>query len=183
MKRKHAGFTLLEMIASLGVFSVVIVIFSSTFLHLLNAERKTQIAATVQDNLRFALETMAKDIRTGTVYYVDNPDTDSTVFGFTNTNGASIKYCLNGLCGNTNPCSVNRCIGRVVISEEGAEGEFLPITSDQITIDKLRFYLKQDVSAIQPSVIIAISARATIQNIETRLNVETLVSQRKVIKD
>ena len=190
MKTHTAGFTLLEMIAALGVFSVIIVIFSSTFLNLLNAERKTQVAASVQDNLRFALEVMAKEIRTGTEYAVGPSDPTacplssgvagvwaSAAFSFKNADNPPKPFTyrlndpqLNELCGEEG----RRCIGKVV-GTGGAE-KFLSLTSKEITIDRLCFYLAGD----QPRVTIVMNARATIQKVETRLNIQTTVSQRKV---
>ncbi|MBI2038933.1 MAG: prepilin-type N-terminal cleavage/methylation domain-containing protein [Candidatus Niyogibacteria bacterium] len=168
-----AGFTLLEMIAALGVFSVIIIIFSSTFLNLLNAERKAQIASSVQDNLRFAIEVMSKEIRTGTQYQVP-PQPTNTAITFVNANDESITYRVSGPDIANNPCSDEKpCI---VKSVNG--GDFLPLTSDQIAIDDLLFF----VGGIQPRIQIIIRARATVQNVETQLNLQTTVSQRNIVR-
>lgn len=177
MRLKSTGFTLLEMIAALGVFSVVIVIFSSTFLSLLNAERRAQASAGVQDNLRFALEVMSKEIRTGTDYPA--PGTYESIT-FTNRHDPPqrVTYRLNEFadeqCSQEHPC-----IGKKVCDASGSNcSGFLPLTSDQISIDRLRFIR----SGIQPRIQIVVNGRAKIQNVETKLNVQTTVSQRKVVQ-
>ena len=169
---RQSGFTLLELVASLGVFSVVIIIFSSTFLALLNAERRAQAGAAVEDNLRFAVEVMAKEVRTGTNYVVQTPNTSIT---FTNSGGDTVQYRLSGDDILPNPCSANPCIGKVV-TKQGITSPFLPLTSGEITIDGIRFFL----AGIQPRITIAVSAHAKVQNIETPLHVQTTISQRKV---
>lgn len=170
MTNRAAGFTLLEMIAALGVFSVIIIIFSATFLSLLNAERRTQIAANVQDNLRFALEVMAKEIRTGTGYSIPSSPSNTSIT-FTNADNVPVTYRLSGSDLLSNPCNLNPCIGKVI------SGKFLPLTSKQISVQKLEFY---PLSGSQPSVQIVIRARAMVQNVETELTVQTTISKRKV---
>jgi prepilin-type N-terminal cleavage/methylation domain-containing protein len=63
------GFTLLEMIVAVGVFSVAAVLGVSSYLALTAAQKKALTLQSVQDNLRFAIETMASDIRAGNFYY------------------------------------------------------------------------------------------------------------------
>ncbi|MBI1956914.1 MAG: type II secretion system protein [Candidatus Niyogibacteria bacterium] len=169
---KTAGFTLLEMIAALGVFSVVIIIFSSTFLSLLNAERKAQIASTIQNNLRFAVEVMMKEIRTGTGYIVPlSPD--NTSIAFFNADNESIVYRAS------EPVPDPRCPtgeGRRIERSEDGGTSFLPLTSEQICIERLEFLS----GGIQPRIQIVVNAAAMIQNVVSALTVQTLISQRKV---
>ena len=61
-----AGFTLLEMVVALGIFSLVIVAFVGITLSLLNAQRKAADAQIIQENARFIIELFTKEMRTGT---------------------------------------------------------------------------------------------------------------------
>lgn len=65
----QSGFTLIEMIVSLGVFSVVITIAVGALLILIANSKQLQKEQGVMTNLSFALDSMTREIRTGTKYY------------------------------------------------------------------------------------------------------------------
>ncbi len=66
LNTKHnRGFTLLEMIVSLGIFAVVAVIAVGALLKISDANRKALILKTAVNNLNFALETMSREMRFG----------------------------------------------------------------------------------------------------------------------
>lgn len=70
MIHKHKkGFTLLEMIVAVAVFSVAAILGVSSYLALTGAQKKALTLQTIQDNLRFSIESMARDVRTGSFYY------------------------------------------------------------------------------------------------------------------
>ncbi len=64
----NKGFTLLEMIVSLGIFAVVAVIAVGALLKISDANRKSLILKTAVNNLNFALETMSREMRLGSGY-------------------------------------------------------------------------------------------------------------------
>ncbi len=64
----NKGFTLLEMIVSLGIFAVVAVIAVGALLKISDANRKALILKTAVNNLNFALETMSREVRLGSDY-------------------------------------------------------------------------------------------------------------------
>ncbi len=68
LKHNH-GFTLIEMIVSLGVFSVVVTIAVGAMLMLISTNQQLQGEQSVMTNLAFALDTMTREIRTGYNYY------------------------------------------------------------------------------------------------------------------
>src|SRR3989338_3254669 len=63
------GFTLVEMIVSIGLFTIVLFISSSAFLAVLNADRKSRFTRIATDSLNISLEDMARRIKTGSAYY------------------------------------------------------------------------------------------------------------------
>ena len=69
LHKKQSGFTLIEMIVSLGVFSVVITIAVGALLVLIATNQQLQAEQSVMTNLSFALDSMTREIRTGTNYY------------------------------------------------------------------------------------------------------------------
>lgn len=74
MRSPHSaqGFTLIEMIVSLGVFSVVALASVGALLMLIGANQRLQGEQSVMTNLSFALDSMTREIRTGTHYFCDS---------------------------------------------------------------------------------------------------------------
>jgi prepilin-type N-terminal cleavage/methylation domain-containing protein len=64
-----SGFTLIEVIVSLALFSVVITIAVGALLILIASNRQLQNEQSVLSNLSFALDSMTREIRTGSNYY------------------------------------------------------------------------------------------------------------------
>ncbi|MBP6858336.1 MAG: prepilin-type N-terminal cleavage/methylation domain-containing protein [Candidatus Pacebacteria bacterium] len=62
------GFTLVEMIVSLAVFSVVAVVALGALVKIVSANRKAQTLQTSITNLNFALDAMSREMRTGGAY-------------------------------------------------------------------------------------------------------------------
>jgi len=68
-RQKSSGFTLIEIIVSLALFSVVITIAVGALLVLIASNRQLQNEQSVLSNLSFALDSMTREIRTGSNYY------------------------------------------------------------------------------------------------------------------
>lgn len=80
--RPHtSGFTLIEMIVSLALFSVVVTISVGGLLVLIAANKQLQEEQNVLTNLSFALDSMSREIRTGTQYDCGTRSTYGHQFG------------------------------------------------------------------------------------------------------
>ncbi len=92
------GYTLIELIIAIGLFALVMLLASGAYLMMISLERQAQGIATGIDNLSFAIETMTRDIRTGTAYscgvVLDQGDClgGSDSFSFKDSNGATVTY-------------------------------------------------------------------------------------------
>lgn len=64
----RTGFTLLEMIISIGIFSVLVIASIGVMIGISNAQIKASTAQATQDNIRFGVELMTKELRTGSRY-------------------------------------------------------------------------------------------------------------------
>ncbi|HRY62544.1 MAG TPA: type II secretion system protein [Candidatus Paceibacterota bacterium] len=62
---KKTGFTLIELMVSISIFSVVMLIVIGALLMLNDANKKAQAMRAIVDNLNFATEDMTRNIRTG----------------------------------------------------------------------------------------------------------------------
>ncbi len=95
-QKKQSGFTLIEIIVSLALFSVVITIAVGALLILIASNRQLQNEQSVLSNLSFALDSMTREIRTGTNYYCAAGTTSGSNQIF--TDGVSLTASLVGDC-------------------------------------------------------------------------------------
>ncbi len=68
----NTGFTLIEMIVSLAVFSIVMTTTVGALLVLISGNTRLQSEQSVMTNLAFALDSMTREIRTGYNLYCDS---------------------------------------------------------------------------------------------------------------
>lgn len=176
---EQKGFTLLEMIISLGVFAIAALIGVSSLLSLASAQRKALVFQSTQDNLRFAMEAVSREIRTGNFYYCganigDIPATPSfkdcpsggPSFTFSNVSGQTVIYqVLNN---------------RIQKSQNG--GVFEAITSSDVSIEYLTFFVigspKND--SFHPRVTIVVRGVSGTESSRSELSLQTTVSQRTI---
>ena len=67
-KNNQRGFTLVELLVSVFLFSIVMTISMGALLVLLDANQKGQGVQTVMSNLSFAIDSMTRNVRTGYAY-------------------------------------------------------------------------------------------------------------------
>lgn len=90
--KKLAGFSLLEMIIAIFIFSLVITAAVSVFVASYNAQRKAkEIQLGVEDS-RGAIEIMAKNIRMGTIDGTDGIKKEIAFYNY--SQGKCIKYAF-----------------------------------------------------------------------------------------
>lgn len=77
---KNRGFTLLEMIISLAIFTIVALIAVGALLKVMDANRKAIALKTAINNINFGLESMSREMRMGNTYHCDKNITDSGDF-------------------------------------------------------------------------------------------------------
>lgn len=100
---KQQGFTLVEMIVALGLFSIVVTVAVGGLLVLIATNEQLQAEQSVMTNLSFALDSMTREIRTGTNYLCETINsTGGTPNMFNDTNDLENPAVI-GL-GETNDC-------------------------------------------------------------------------------
>jgi prepilin-type N-terminal cleavage/methylation domain-containing protein len=140
------GFTLVEMIVSVGIFAMVMLAATSAYLGLISLDRQARATNQVVNNLSFAVDAMARGIRTGTNYRcidpAGSPDGNGnstnggcTCFSYTDTNLAqSVTYHREA----------NGTIGRAIGVSSCLDNLSEPITDPSINIasNGLIFYVR-----------------------------------------
>jgi prepilin-type N-terminal cleavage/methylation domain-containing protein len=110
----HAGFTLVEMIVSLALFSTVITISVGALLVLIGTNEQLQNEQSVMTNLSFALDSMSREMRTGTYYYCDsrpNSNGNNNIFNHDTGPPFHRNFHDDGLGEDTNDCATGRPTG------------------------------------------------------------------------
>lgn len=173
------GFTLVELLVAISIFTVVMLIAISSLLSINAANKKTQAIRTVTDSLNFALENMTRSMRLGTDYAcVGNVPQGQTCTALrfqaynpvTQRADAPVVYSV--LSGSN---QLVRCSG------PGGASQCTALTPESVVIRELRF----DVSGvpvgdgIQPRVRVFIKGDIDVQEELTTFSIQTVVSQRQ----
>lgn len=68
------GFTLLEAMVAIAIFTIVMVIGISALLNVNNTNKKSQNLRTIMDNLNFTMEDMSRNFKLGSYYHCVTPN-------------------------------------------------------------------------------------------------------------
>lgn len=125
------GYTLIELIVAVGLFALIMVLASGAYLMMIGLNRQAQGLASGIDNLSFALETMTRNIRTGSGYTCPSGASNCTIdatsggaFSFMNENQFPVSYSLSG-----------SALQQIVGSTQSL------LTDPSVTITSLKFYV------------------------------------------
>lgn len=144
-QKQNSGFTLIELMVSLTIFSIVMLISTGTLLTLIDVNAKAQALYMATTNLSFALDIITRDIRTGHAYYCAQIDSGNhygqdidltgtsdcsgkTFISFTRDwSGERVSYRFRS--GDASAVSIEQRVG-------DSSQEWYPITSSQVTITR-----------------------------------------------
>ena len=102
--RKNNGFTLVELLIASGIFVILIGLASGAFINALRTQRIITNLSNNMNNVSFAIEEIAREIRVGFTFSVNaNGDT----LRFTNSSGDNVEYSLDS--GSIKRCENNEC--------------------------------------------------------------------------
>ena len=145
-KKETSGFTLIEMLITLAVFTTALTTLANIFLFANRSQRKTQAVQQSQTDARFALEVMAQQVRRGQIDYghyggiiTANPQ---PVLALLDRGANRIQFRLNVSAGQ----------GSVQISQDNG-ASWTDLTPPDISVSTLSFYLSPatDPFAANPS--------------------------------
>lgn len=142
------GYTLIELIVAVGLFAIVMLLASGAYLTMIGLNRQVQGISAGVDNLAFALESMTRDIRTGSNYScggVGDCASGGSSFSMKNSNGISVSYALSGSA-----------------IQKTTNGVQSALTDPSVTITSLTFY--------------AVGTKTTAQNDTQQARVTIVVS-------
>lgn len=156
------GFTMPEVLISIGLFTTIMAVTSAAFLTGLRSQRQTIASLNANDNLAYALEMMARDIRMGTMFFAPLEDQLS----FLSYRDEAVIYRLND----------------EIVERSVAGGEFEPMTAQGVRIKKLAFILsgekRYDDQQIKITIQLKIASKFSSQ--EVIRDLQTTISPRNL---
>ncbi len=164
------GFTLIEMLVSVGLFTSVITVALMALLNIKALQAKSSAFRTINNNLNFAVELMSREIRTGKDYCINGNNCTATSFQFTNDDDHKITYAHDGNAKN------------ITRSQDG--GQALTITAPEVDILRLNFITAGTPAgdSLQPAVTIIVNGKTNSEktNLNSSMDVQTTVSKREL---
>lgn len=175
------GFSLIEVMVSLALFSIVMIIAMGAFLSVLDANRKAQALQISIDNTYFAFEHITRLIRTGTTYdcesfsSLDTHDCNGgSEFQFLDDTGRTIRFQL-----------VNGVIEQQIRdATSGVWGNWFSLTAPDLDVKNLIFHVNNSTllssgNTEQPTVTLVIMGVVNEgKKTETQIKLQTTVAQR-----
>ncbi len=92
--KKIRGFTLIELIVALGIFSIVMLMVSVSYFSLIYASNEVRTSTDAMDNIASSINNMVQDIRTGSCSTTVCPGSSVNSITFTGSSGCLFTYSL-----------------------------------------------------------------------------------------
>lgn len=204
-KNSKKGFTLIETLVSLALFSVVLVISGGTIVSVIDINKRNQAISSVVNNLNYSIDSMIRDIKTGYLYKCDYGGT-FTIAALKTASVVKNKTCDNSLTLISTISGIETVVQYSLVESSGQnsyiEKKVYPVSGgvessysitdkNNVNIESLKFLVKNpdalDCTPTascdygQPSVAVVIKGKAGNQNIEvSNFYVQTFISQRLI---
>lgn len=184
------GFTLIEMIVSMSIFTVIMLMIVGALISLDNAARKARAVRLVTDNLSAAIDSMSRNIRMGSTFHCGCEATAAAYAtpkdcSFTDTlgNGGEACFAFEGQNGNSAVVTdqiVYQLSGNRIQRSVDAGTTFLDLTAPELKVNDLRFFVYGSaVDQDQPVVTMLLRGVAGITAKDTtNFNLQTTISGR-----
>lgn len=195
---REGGFTLIEMMVALALFTIVITIAVGAFLSLIGQSSQLQGEQKVMTSLNFAMDNMTREIRTGIHYYciddvaeVGSPDEDDLLLTLDCTRNGGVNGVSFVEAGSS--LSAGSAGGRIAYGFDSASSSIVrqiaknapqSLTSSDVKITGVSFYVSgadplSDSNLKQATVTIIIKAQDPDDTSRT-YTMETTVTQRQL---
>lgn len=199
----NRGFTLIEMLVSVALFSMVMVVAIGALLGLSVATRKAEGINSTVNNLGSALDSMSRTIRTGINYHCGNTGSANTTqdcasgsnfLEFQAADGTYVAYCWDTtatLYRKTLSSNPNNLFQACDTPAHAATNGFLALTAPEVKIGSFAFYVNGSCPATpqppntctadkqQPVVTMIMAGTINITSTQSSsFNIQTTVTQR-----
>lgn len=173
LSKKKSGFTLVESLVAITVFLVVVTAVSSIYISFVRQERRLYDFLKTENNIRFALDYIGRDIRMAHDFGFDNnfqeqdPAREELTFDdYTSTE--SLKHSVT--------YSYDKANHNITVSRDNGTPLFL--LDPSIKVSYLQFYTTNGTKgSYQPTVIIVLEA---IDKNDNKYSLETAITPRNL---
>jgi prepilin-type N-terminal cleavage/methylation domain-containing protein len=185
------GFTLIEMMVSVALFSMVMLVALGALLSMSVATRKAEGINSAVNNLSASIESMSRLVRTGANYHCGSGGTVSATqdcstlpqpfFSFLSFDGSQVTYCLSNPGANTCNAATACGVGSCTILRSINSGPFVPLTAPEVNIRFFGFYVVGSTvgDTVQPKMSVLVSGSVPVTaNLTSTFNIQTSVTQR-----
>lgn len=175
---KYRGFTLVELLVALALFTIVMMLAMTSLIKVLDMNKKSRSMEVVMNNFNYTLEAMTRDIRFGHNYQCQGSPCSEVTVDFNpedpNVSERSISYRLSG----DDPGRIERCN---VSKGSPCTGDWTPITSAQVDVTDLDFYVSGNASTDgrQPRMTIRLAGVVGEDAYQSDFTIQTAVNQRQ----
>lgn len=173
------GFTLIEVIVAIALFTVVMTIALGALFMVINSNKEAKAIKLVVNNTNLAMESMTRDLRVGFQYcdtesQLENGECD------TDSNGESTIYFTTD---QGEQYSSYRLFGSAIQRRIGGSSEsYFDITGEDVIIDDMRFYVQgtQAGDTVQPFVTVIVLGTIRVGDQTEEFHLQSTISQRKL---
>ncbi len=186
-KKSLKAFSLIELLVSLTLLSIVITIGLGLFLSTSASVKQSRSQRRAMENINFAMESMSRSITYGYDFSCFSPVITSNCE--ITTVGSPEIYFKGNYLGTANvdfkyERLINSTTGYGYIARTVGAGAPISLTSDQIDIKELRFYVYNTdafgSNPQQPRVVLTIKATSHASNTPEDFFIQTTLSQRNL---
>jgi len=187
--QKKRGFTLIEMMVAVALFAIVMLVAGATLISLVYANRKAQALQSVMNNLNISLDEMVRGIREGQNYRCGG---EASSYGDCTQGNAVLYFTPFGSSPDNRPAddwgyafdSAGTYCGKGRLCESEKGGPWIPITSPEVQIQSMVFYVVGTKPASmggtqQPKVVFTVKGQAGAQaSTQTTFSIQATAVQR-----
>jgi len=174
LHNSRQGFTVVELIVAVGLFSVIMSIAAGGLVRAFRTQRQTAAMMAANSNASLVLEQMTRELRTSYSFQMTSslPCAANEEISFTNAKNQNITYCRQ----------VN---GRGIIIKRIDVGDFRELTAENVDVKYLKFYplgeALGDGSVARVTMTVGINpASAEVSVKDVQVNLQTTISSRQV---
>lgn len=182
-EEKKKGFTLIELIVSVALFSIILTTALGALLMVIDANRQAKAIKLVVNNLNLAMEGMSRELRVGSNFCeFDNGTNSPDPTCNTSSNGSDVIYFTTDRGDESSLFQLQGTAVERRLGPAGPGNTALQLTGSDVEVDALRFYIRGVGygDSVQPSVVVMMNGHINQADQVVEFNVQSTVSQRKL---